>query len=240
MSMTIGKQRPDEDLEHETLYWRSPRTIAAAVVLACAAAGVAWAVTGDGDAKKATAPAAYDSACGLTGGTTAEPTEAPLVQWQNLDGNWQPVSTTQGPGRRSATGPWTCYAHTPTGALIAAWGIPARIGAAPDFATAVKQQTVPGPGQAALLKAGPGDTPVSERPVPIGYQVNAYDGDAATITLYLSQRGASIACATGMQWNAEKRDWLLRVGTDGSVWLGCQQVPNNLGGIDLVRWGPHS
>jgi hypothetical protein len=219
----------------------SRRALAAGAVLVLAAVGAIWALTTSGSDNPTATAAAYDSACGLTGGSTATPTTGPEVQWQNVDGNWLPVSTTQGPGKRSATGPWSCYAHTPTGAVLAAWGIPARMGVATDFAGVVKQQTLPGPAQAALIRTGPGKTPVADRPVPVGYRINSYDATAATITMYARQRGATISCAAGVQWvGAEKGDWILRLGSDGSVWLGCQQVSDDLTSLGLVPWGPQS
>lgn len=229
----------DQQADDATSYWRAPRTIAAAVVLGCVAATVAW-MTATGGQNHTAAPAAYGSACGLAGGSTASPTESPAVQWQNIDGNWLPVSTTQGPGRRSATGPWTCYAHTPTGAVLAAWGIPA--GWTPtNFSTAVRQQSVPGAGQAALLKQGPGDTPANQRPTPTGFRINAYDGQSATVTFYMRQRGTNVSCASTVQWvGADKGDWALRPAADGSDVSACQILPADLRGLDFVTWGPNA
>lgn len=239
--MTIGKPRPHENLEEGTSYWRSPRTVAAALVLACAAAGVAWAIGASDDTENTAAPAAYDSACGLTGGSTAEPTEAPAVQWQNVDGSWLPVSTAHGPGQRPATSPWSCYSRTPTGAVLAAWAIPASLAVTSEFESAVREYTAPGAGQIALLRKGPGDTPRNQLPVPLGFQVNAYDGTSATVTLYMRQRGANGRCAASVQWTGgEKGDWQLQLNSDGVPWSGCEGLPTELHGLDFIKWGPNS
>lgn len=245
MSMTTDKPTAGGEHGDDGSYWHSKRTMTAGLVLVLVAVAAVWALTTGGDDKPttetATTAAAYESACGLTGGNTATPTTGPEVQWQNLDGNWLPVSTTQGPGQRNASGPWTCYAHTPTGAVLAAVGIPARMSEARNFLSVVKQQTLPGPAQKALIRAGTGDVPVAERAVPLGYRINSYDGDAATITVYVRQRGANIGCAAGVQWiGGEKGDWVLRLGSDGSVWLGCQQLTGDLDAVDFVSWGPQS
>jgi hypothetical protein len=215
----------------------SRRALAAGAVLVLAAVGAVWALTTGGNDKPA-ATAAYDSACGLTGGSTATPATGPEVQWQNVDGNWLPVSATQGPGRRSAGEPWSCYAHTPTGAVLAAWGIPAGWTTA-NFAAGVRQQTVPGAGQAALLKQGPGTTPANQRPTPIGFKLNAYDGQTATITFFMRQRGKNVSCASTVEWAAgPPSDWRLRPASDGSDMSSCQLLPDDLRGIDLIAWGP--
>jgi hypothetical protein len=223
-------------------YWHSRKTVAAGLVLILAAGGAAWAVLGGGHSNKqtvGTAAAAYDSACGLHGGTNATPTTAPDVQWQDVDGNWQPVSTTEGPGRRNPAGAWSCFAHTPTGALLAAWTIPERAEAAADFTWVVKQQTMPGPGQDAQLKQGQIRHPAVNQAVPIGFKINAYDATAATVTFYARDLGATYRCTSGVQWaGGTHGDWLLRVAPDGSTFTGCEKVPGTLG-PDVVTWGPN-
>jgi hypothetical protein len=218
-------------------YWHSRKTVAAGLVLILAATGAAWAALSGGH-DHAAAPIGYGSACGLVGGDTAMPTKGPAVQWQNIDGNWLPISTTQGPGRRSATAPWTCYAHTPTGAVLAAWDIPGRM-VPGTLAAVVKQQTLPGPGQAALLASGLGAGPVDE--VPVGFEINAYDGGTATITLYAQKAAVVARCSTALQWvGGDKGDWALRLAPDGSGRVGCEQVLTDLRPQNFVAWGPHS
>jgi hypothetical protein len=241
MSITTGNPPTREAgvMDSTNSFWHSRRTLAAGLVLVAVAIGATWAALGRSQDSHPGA-AGYDSACGLQGGATATPTTAPDVQWENIDGNWLPVSTSQGPGRRSASGPWSCYAHTPTGAVLAAWGIPA--GWTPtDFAGAVKQQTVPGPGQDALLKQGLGSTPANQRPTPTGFRVNAYDGQSATVTFYMQQRGTNVSCASSVQWiGADAGDWALRPSIDGSDLTGCQLSPPDPRASDFVAWGPNS
>jgi hypothetical protein len=242
MSMTTEKPPTDHGAAGEApgSYWRSPRTIAAAVVLTCVTATIAWAATTGSHGKNSPA-AAYGSACGLTGGSTAPPAEAPTVQWQNVDGAWLPVSTTQGPGRRSATGPWSCYAHTPTGAVLAALTIPTLLGVTGGFAGVVKQQTVPGPGQDALLKQGQSRNAANDQVTPFGFAINSYDDTAATVTFYVRKRASSIRCSSTVQWiGASNGDWDLRLATDGSVASACEQVPDAQRAPGFVSWGPNS
>lgn len=240
MSMTTNKP-PTDGLDDHGFDWHSRRTLAAGLVLVLVAVAAVWALTSGGDKSTSAEPAgAYESACGLIGGSTATPTTAPDVQWQNLDGNWLPISAAQGPGRRSTTGPWSCYARTPTGAVLAAWGIPAGWTAS-NFAVAVRQQTVAGAGQAALLKQGPGTTPANQRPTPTGFKINAYDGQTATVTFFMRQRGSNVSCASTVEWSGGPTgDWALRPTADGSDMASCQLLPDDLRGIDFIAWGPTS
>ena len=181
--MTTEEPRTDGH-DDDGFDWHSRRTMAAGLVLVLVAVAVIWALTsGHGDKNTASKPAAYDSACGLTGGSTATPTTGPQVQWQNVDGAWLPVSTTQGPGRRNPAGAWSCFAHTPTGAVLAGLTISNRMGVASDFAGLIKQQTLPGPGQTIQLKQGQSSHSPNDQVTPFGFVLNAYDPTAATVTL---------------------------------------------------------
>jgi hypothetical protein len=83
--------------------------------------------------------------------------------------------------------------------------------------------------------------PANQLPVPGGFQINAYDAAAATITFYVQQQGLTVRCATGVQWvGGAKGDWRLLVNPDGSARSGCQQVPPNLPEQKLIAWGPNS
>jgi hypothetical protein len=244
MSMTTDKPPAPDWGDQDGSYWHSKRTVAAGLVLVLLALAVVWTLTtGDDDKQTAkAAPAAYESACGLTGGTTAEPTTAPDVQWHNRDGEWFPVSAEHGPGQRSATAPWTCYAHTQTGAVLAAWGIPAGVAVASNFDAAVREQTMPGVGQLALLKQGPGTLAAAARPTPIGFKVHGSDEQGTTVTFYVRQRGAVARCASTVQWSGGATgDWALLLASDGAALSNCERLSEDaLRAADFVAWGPNS
>jgi hypothetical protein len=93
-------------------------------------------------------------------GPTTIPQAAPDdVTWTLFQTVALPVSPTAGP-RTVGTSTATGYAHTPTGALVAAVQIPARKLVAPDWRSVVDQQVVAGPARDAYIKArqGIGDT----------------------------------------------------------------------------------
>lgn len=62
--------------------------------------------------------------CHTTATDQTVPTQAPTgIQWHLVHGTAVPSSPTAGPMRRDGAASY-CYAHTPTGALLAAWDIP--------------------------------------------------------------------------------------------------------------------
>jgi hypothetical protein len=208
--------------------------LAGVVVLAAAAVATVALTTGHHHPARP----AYDSACGLTGGTVATPKTAPVTQWQNLNGWYLPVTTAYGPGTRSATGAWSCYAHTPTGAVLAAWTIPVRIESAKDFASVVRQQTVGGAGQQALLTQGQ-DHSSAMLPVPLGFRIDSYSKNAAAVTFHVRQAGAEAACAAGLRWQpGVSSDWVLDLQPNGDMYMSC--VPWAAGGAEYIDWSPTS
>lgn len=245
MSMTTDKPPAagGEHLDDKGSYWHSRKTAAAGLVLVLVAAATAWAVLGSGDKPAQTsATAGYDSACGLTGGSTAEPTRGPDVQWQNLDGNWLPVSTTQGPGKRETGGSWSCFARTPSGAVLAAQTISGAMYAADDYAAVVRKQTVPGTGQLAAIKAGQPRYDADQTATPLGFALNSYatDGSVATVTLYFRTRANTARCTSTVQWfGGASGDWLLRLDSTGNSVSSCERV-DDLTGADFIAWGPNS
>lgn len=250
MSMTTDRPHTD-DLDKPGSYWHSKRTIAAGMVLVLVAVGIAWALTTGGDDKRATGsvPAAYESACGLTGGDTTEPTRGPEVQWQNIDGNWLPISTTHGPGKRETGGAWSCFAHTPTGAVLAAQTIPGIMNVADDYASVVREQTVPGADQLAGIKRGQPRFTGGQTATPLGFVLNSYtdDGSTATVTFYVRASSATrspttVRYTSTVHWfGGRTGDWLLRLTSDGGSISSIEPVSGDLAGIPrFVEWGPNS
>lgn len=102
-------------------------------------------------------------------------------------------------------------------------------GLADDRDAVVRQQTIPGPGQAVLL--GSVANPQSIE-TPRGFEIAAYSPDAATIRYRLDTASGDFACTTDVRWSSG--DWRLLVGDDGSTSSGCVQgVPDQ-----FTPWGP--
>jgi len=179
----------------------------------------------------APAPApAIESACGLPG-TAGEGTGgATAATWTDVAGWSLPTSASDGPGRRDKRGPWSCFTRTPSGAVLAAYVIPMRIGGlADDWQAVVREQTVPGPGRDVLLASVPNSQEVE---TPRGFSIAAYSPESATVRYRLDAASGSYACTTDVRWSGG--DWRLVVGDDGSTSSGCVRgVPDT-----FTPWGP--
>jgi hypothetical protein len=225
--------------------------VVAAIALAAAATASVLLTTGHhgdrSDAATATPPApaaptavapvlgsSYDSACGLTGGSSATPTFAPTTDWQAINGWYLPVTTAYGPGRRSVTGAWSCFARTPYGAVLAAWTIPSRIELSRDFTTVVRQQVLPGTGQANLLRQGQDHSQIMP-PEPLGFRIDSYSNDAATISFHMRQAAADVSCTAQVHWqNASQNDWVLAIQPNGDMYSVC--APLQQATPQFVEW----
>jgi hypothetical protein len=221
-------------------YWHSRKTLAAGLVLVVVAIVITWALTsGNHDKNSAAkpAPAPSGSACGLTGGDSRIPTTTPPTQWVNTNGWYLAISTTDGPSRRSETGPWACYSRTPTGAVLAAWDIGTRIGLVKDTATIIAQQVAPGAGQSALLTQRQQPLPL-DTVVPRGFRVDSWTPNAAQLSFWLHQAGKDVLCSSRVQWSDTTHDWLLSPEANGDTSAGCQMTTGTPPGA--VSWSPRS
>lgn len=249
-------------MDEDTPFIRQPRTIVAAVVLILALIAGGWAVfgrTGSASAKKpAASPSAsvssssgaasstaagpsaagYASSCGLSGGSVDTPATSIPTSWVKDNGWSLPVSKQQGPGKRTANGPWSCYAQTPSGAVLAAYTIAMRIdGVASDWQAIVKQQTVAGVGQNSRL-AGGRNVPENGVVTPKGFVLDSYTPTNATITYYLiTGDGTAASCSINAVWaGGSTGDWQVQLQPDGTTISGCVQgAPTR-----YVPWGPNA
>jgi hypothetical protein len=178
----------------------------------------------------------YDSACGLSGGTSSAPASAPATDWQVSNGWYLPVTTAYGPGRRSTNGPWSCFARTPYGAVLAAWTIADRVNLARDFSAVVRQQVLPGTGQSSLLRHGQDHAQVMP-PEPLGFRIDSYSNDAATVSFHTRQAAADMSCSVQVQWQGgAQNDWVLVAQPNGELFTVC--APLAAGAPQFVDWRP--
>uniref|UniRef100_UPI003F491D07 hypothetical protein n=1 Tax=Amycolatopsis sp. CA-151526 TaxID=3239921 RepID=UPI003F491D07 len=175
-------------------------------------------------------------------GPTDVPTSTPPdVRWEvyggsSVSGVALPVSEKAGPhhiGASTATG----YAHTPTGALLAASQIPVRKLLAPRWQDVVAQQVVPGPGRDAFAKARAQITDASVQPGQLGQLAGMkfvnYTSNTATIQLVSRFSNGKMQIATvTVQWS--DGDWKEVLQPDGSDSPSAQGVSDLMG---FIPWG---
>lgn len=167
------------------------------------------------------------SVCGLEAvemsGTV---TKAPTATWALVGTTAAPSIEGQGPGKIDDDGYRSCYARTPTGALVAAANFAALGSYAPLRARFYDEATVPGPGRDALLKkpitgAGDGGTRVQIA----GFRILRYDGNQADVDIaFRTSNGAVGASVLNLQWSGG--DWKLRVADDGTELSPVVQLPS--------------
>jgi hypothetical protein len=179
-----------------------------------------------------TSPTNDASVCGLTAvemsGTL---TTSPPATWALVGTTAAPSITGQGPGKIDDDSYRSCYARTPTGALLAASNYSALGSYGPVRKRFYEQGTVPGPGRDALLKkpitgAGDGGTRVQIA----GFRVLKYNGEQADIDLaFRTSNGAIGAVVLNLQWSGG--DWKIRLADDGKELSPFVQLPSLSGYI---------
>ena len=201
--------------------------LAAAVVAVIVALGAVLTITGVfGGGDPATPPAAAapsptadptGSVCGLTDvALSGTVDDAPAAQWALVGTIAAPSVPGQGPGLVDDDGFRSCFAHTPTGAVVAAANL-AALGSYPPVRARFNEQALaPGAGRDAVLAKpaaqGASDGPRLEL---VGFQLLRYTGQQADVDLALRTSTGSLLGATVYLTWAEG-DWKVRLADDGS------------------------
>lgn len=206
----------------------------AAAALVAAVVTLAWP---SGSARRATAPAAPPAATALPHRSAASPPTAPLptavptvgpaVTWQSFQGVVLPYSSTAGPTVEH--GPvYAGYAHTPTGALIAAAQLAFRyfLTPSPGWRQVAAEQFMPGPGRDLYITDR---TQVSDDVAPgqlaqiMGFRFLGYTPAQAVLDLVTRDTSGNLqSAAFTMDWAAG--DWRLTLAPDDS--RPTQVLPN--------------
>ncbi|MFH8285370.1 hypothetical protein [Streptomyces antibioticus] len=179
------------------------------------------------------------------GGTHGEPPEtAPedVPETVPEDVTWRPLGVTKVPVSASAgptliQGPlWWCYAHTPTGAVLAAHVIPSHMSGS-DWRTVTEQQVVAGQGRDMFefQRATVRDTDApngAEVASYAGFSVVSYEDTAAVIRLLLKSTQGYAVTTVSLRWSGG--DWKVRPDDNGSLHSPVSAV-QSAGGFTL--WG---
>jgi hypothetical protein len=184
----------------------------------------------------ASSPSSGASGCNVPPGSQAIPGSAPPgVSWQLYQMIALPFSASSGPTVISGDVA-RCYAHSPTGALLAAVQIYIRIGLAQDWRPVVSEQVMPGTGRDALAAVRPGET-VTVRPGEFGqiaaFQFVTYSGTIAVVQIVVRMPNGSLEMGTlTVVWSGG--DWRLELEPSGKAYANVQQLPNLTG---FIQWG---
>jgi hypothetical protein len=237
---------------------RRPRTVlvAAAVIVAVVVAlGVWLVVSGGGDSgTEATPPtgrstsdagtpsegsAGNGSCSGVAGESSRLPTKPPAdLDYEVENGAVIPVSDRYGPADRS--GPvWTCFSHSPMGAVMAAESISTRRLASRDRVQVGEEQLVDNEGRRIFLEAARARDPdeLTAEPgtfvQPAGFRVESYNPETAVIASVSRSKTGQLRVATlTVVW--QDKTWKLQLLPDGGDTAALTPVADLDG---FVRWG---
>jgi len=225
------------------------RTTAAAVVvglIVLTAAVVIWSTRGGSPPAAAPSPAPPASpSAAPTAQASAPPvldqtvpvSPPPGVTWGLFQGVALPSSHSSGP-TRVADPVYAGYAHTPTGALLAAAQISSRYLISPgqDWRQVVERQVVPGPGRDVYVqkraKVDSTSVPPGTYGQLAGFRFVTYSSDLAVVQFVSRFTDGTLQVATDtVRWLGG--DWKLQLQPDGSETPTVQSVTTLAG---FVPW----
>lgn len=179
-----------------------------------------------------TAPA-KDGECQAKDGDQNLPKDAPKVDaWQDVNGLSVPVSKTYGPYTQEGD-LWTCYEHSPLGAVFAAQYLFAATGSVEGLADAwvpdssFREELRDSEGQQASTTEGATGTPA-------GFRVTSYAPDKAVVDSALEISTSQGTTLTSLRWTLA---W------DGSRWqidpaAAESMQPTSIDSLDgYINWG---
>jgi hypothetical protein len=251
----FGRTRGSGEWSEQPFWQQRGWILAAGFLLSMVALSVVAFVAGDegGEKKPEARLSATPSAAGSPGATgqgdgrpagcrtddsdRTVPTETPEhVQWKNAGSLPVPTSRTAGP--LAYDDPvWSCYAHTPMGAVMAAHSITSWIGY-PGWREVAEKQMLPGPPRDAFLeaRAKEKDKPLSAPPSAgayAGFAVLSYTEERASVMILVEfGTEAYFSIPVDVQWH--QGDWKLMLRPDGTYSPDPQVVRATDG---FVTWG---
>ncbi|GAB3940816.1 hypothetical protein GCM10029976_059090 [Kribbella albertanoniae] len=220
--------------------------VAACIVIAAViTCGLVVLFAGTADSPKtslvATAPAATPdpttsrSTCSLPAGDQGVPAVAPAVDgWEVSRRVVVPRSTAFGPGVVDSDGFRRCFAHSPTGAVFAAYNVLAALGDQTKATATARKLMLPGPDTDELLRTTAKETSAttSEPTQLAGYRVLAASRDQVTVTVAVPVETQYMSLTVTMVWH--DHDWRLQPPPSGAAIGAPFAQVRNL--ADFVKW----
>ena len=175
------------------------------------------------------------SSCSLPAGDQVVPATSPAVDgWEVSRRVVVPRSTTFGPAATDPDGFRRCFAHSPTGAVFAAYNVLAALGDPTKLTATARKLMVPGPDTDELLRqaAKESRSTASEATQLAGYRVLAANRDQVTLMLAVPVEAQYMSHTLTMVWH--DNDWRLQPPPSGAaVGAPFAQVRNL---ADFVKW----
>ncbi|TCC43611.1 hypothetical protein [Kribbella sindirgiensis] len=180
-------------------------------------------------------PERQTGSCGLPAGDQTVPAEAPAVDgWEVSRKVVVPRSSTYGPGTTDSDGFRHCFAHSPTGAVYAAYSAIAAIADQSKLVPTVKKLMVPGSATDSLLRqaaAGGSSSDASTVQV-VGYRVIAAEPDRVTLMLAMPVESVYMSANLTLVWH--QGDWRLQPPPPGEAVGAPFSQHRDLS--DFVKW----
>lgn len=186
----------------------------------------------------AAADSSQPSVCGLPEVVLSDTVDqAPAATWSMVGTIAAPTVDGQGPGVVDDDGFRSCFAHTPTGAVVAGYNLAAMGGYPPVRSRFNAEALAPGPGRDAVLADPPqGDGSGAPRLEFAGFQVLRYTGQQADLDLaMLASTGQMFGFTVYLEW--AEGDWKVRMADDGSDLSAISPISSLSG---YVAWGADS
>jgi len=179
-------------------------------------------------------PVARSSGCGPGTDDHAIPSTAPSVDsWEVSRRVVVPRSRTFGPARTDPDGFRHCFAHSPTGAVFAAYNVVAAFADQDQAIATIRKLMVPGPDTDALLRAQREAEPSDSAPTQVaGFRVVDAAQDRATIMLALPVESAYMSITVTVSWY--DGDWRVQPPPPGEALGAPFSQHRDLG--DFVAW----
>ncbi len=184
------------------------------------------------------ADAPQPSVCGLTEvALDGSVEQAPPATWSMVGTIAAPTVDGQGPGVVEDDGFRSCFAHTPTGAVVAGYNLAAMGSYDPVRSRFNAEAIAPGPGRdAGLVDPPQGGASGGPRLEFVGFRVLRYTGQQADLDLVLlSSTGQMFGFTAYLEW--AEGDWKVRVADDGSDLSSVSPISSLSG---YVAWGADS
>jgi hypothetical protein len=174
--------------------------------------------------------------CHVPPGPQAVPVSAPTgLTWELYDTVALPFSAQAGPTVIHGDVA-RCYAHSPTGALLATVQIAVRYALAADWQAVIAEQVMPGIGRNVYAAERPGaDVTIQAGQFGqfAGFQFVTYTSALAVVQIVVQLPSGEMQATTmTVQWSGG--DWHLQLQPDGSPGPNVQQIPNLTG---FIPWG---